>query len=195
MKKCSSVWSACALVVITTACTKSSPARPTETNAAPAGEAVTAVTVNGITLTTPQPVTPTAGQRFAFADQPLTLTVKNAASTGSSGLTYSFQVANDANFTSIAYSKDGVAEGTGGQTSLKIDKLAGNKDYYWRARAGNGGLSGPYSAGRQFNVGPEVVIQAPQLIAPANAGNLNGNGSLLIANAARTGPAGQIQYR
>ncbi len=147
MKKCLIFWSACALLVVTTACTKSSPARPTETSAAPAGEAVRSVTVNGITLTTPQLVTPTAGQRFKFADQQLTLTIKNAASTGSTPLTYTFQVANDANFTSMAYAKDGVAEGTGGQTSLKIDKLAGNKDYYWRVRSNSGGSCGPVLRG------------------------------------------------
>src|SRR3954451_17355949 len=98
MKKCLSFWSACALVVVTTACTKSSPARPTEASVAPAGEAATAVTVNGITLPPPHPVTPRAGQRLRSAAQPVTLTLKNAASTGSTPLTYGFQVANDANF-------------------------------------------------------------------------------------------------
>ena len=195
MKKCLSFWSACAILVVTTACTKSSPARPTESGAAPAGEAVTSATVNGITLTTPQLVAPTAGQRFRFADQPLTLTAKNAASTGSTPLTYTFQVANDANFTSIAYSKDGVAEGTGGQTSLKIDKLAGNKDYYWRVRASSGGSAGPLSASRTFNVGPEVVIQAPTTVSPSNGGTMNGFGTLVVNNASKSGPAGALVYQ
>jgi len=161
---------------------------------APAGEAATAVTVNGITLTTPQPVTPTAGQRFKFADQPVTLTLKNAASTGSTPLTYGFQVANDANFTSVAFAKDGVAEGSGGQTSLKIDKLAGNKDYYWRVRAASGGSTGPYSTARAFNIGPEVVIQAPTIASPTNGGTMNGFGTLVVNNAAKSGPAGTLTY-
>jgi hypothetical protein len=195
MKKCLSFWSACALLVVTTACTKSSPARPSETGAAPAGEAVTSATVNGITLTTPTLVTPTAGQRLRFAEQPLTLTIKNAVSSGSGALTYTIQVASDANFTQIAYSKDGVAEGTGGQTSLKIDKLAGNKDYFWRARANSGGAGGPYTAGRAFNVGPEVVLQAPTLVTPSNGANLSSNGLLVVNNVDRTGPVGPISYK
>jgi len=196
MKKCFLVWSACALVVVTTACTKSSPARPSETGAAPAGEAVTSATVNGVTLTTPTIASPTAGQKFRFAEQPLTVTINNAASTSSTALTYSFQVATDAAFTAIAFSKDGVAQGTGNTTSIKIDsKLAGNKDYFVRARANSGSSAGPYSASKTFNVGPEVVIQAPALASPSNGGNLSSKGTLTAANASRSGPAGAISYR
>lgn len=194
MKKCLCYWSACALLVVTAACTKSSPARPSETGAAPAGEAVTSATVNGITLTTPVLVTPTSGQRLRFADQPLTLTVRNAVSTGSTALTYTFQVATDGGFSNIAFQRENVAEGTGGQTSLRIDKLAGNKDYFWRVRANSGGASGPFGTPRVFNVGPEVVIQAPSLSSPSNGGNLSGVGVLITNNAARTGPAGPISY-
>jgi hypothetical protein len=189
-----SVWSALALLVVSTACQKSSPARPSD---AETTAQVTSVVdaKSGITLTTPQLATPTAGQRLRFAEQPLTLTVKNAASSGSTALTYSFQVASDAAFASVVYSKDGVAEG-GGQTSLKIDKLAGSKDYFWRARAMSGGLTGPFAAGRTFNVGPEVVLQTPLLAAPANSGTANGaNPTLAVSNVDRTGPTGQVFYR
>jgi hypothetical protein len=161
MKKCLSFWSACALLVVSAACTKSSPARPSETGAAPAGEAVTSATVNGITLTTPTLVTPTAGQRLRFAEQPLTLTIKNAVSSGGGALTYTIQVAGDANFTQIAYAKDGVAEGTGGQTSLKIDKLAGNKDYFWRARANSGGAAVRIRPDARSTSGPRWSCRRP----------------------------------
>jgi hypothetical protein len=188
------VWSALALLVVSIACQKSSPSRPSDVAAAPpSGAVVDAKT--GITLTTPQLVTPTAGQRFRFAEQPLTLTVKNAASTGSAALTYGFQVASDSAFANVVFSKDGVAEG-GGQTSLKVDRLAGAKDYFWRARASSGAVGGPYAAGRTFNVGPEVVLQAPVLTAPANSGTANGsNPTLSVNNVDRTGPAGQVFYR
>lgn len=194
-QKCLSYWSVCALLLVTTACTKSSPARPSDTGAAPAGEAVTSATVNGITLTTPTLVTPVVGQRYRFADQPLTLTIRNAATTGATALTYTFQVATDANFSNIAFQRENVAEGTGGQTSLKIDKLAGDKDYFWRVRANSGGSNGPFGAPRAFNVGPEVVLQAPGLTTPGNGANLSGNGLLITNNVARTGPAGPISYR
>ena len=189
-----SVSTALALAVAVSACQKSSPTRPTDT----ASEGSTEVVVDakaGVTITAPQLVTPTDGQRFRFGDQGLTLTVKNAAATGSSTLTYTFQVASDAAFGSIVFSKDGVAEGNG-QTSLKIDRLSGNKDYFWRARVNSGSLAGPFSKGRTFNIGPEVVLQAPTLSAPANNGQAGGSVlSLTVVNAGRSGPAGQIVYR
>jgi len=188
-----SVSTALALAIAVSACEKSSPTRPTDV----AADASTAVVVDakaGVTITAPQPVTPTDGQRFKFGDQGLTLTVKNAAATGSATLTYTFQVASDAAFGSIVYSKDGVTEGNG-QTSLKIDKLAGNKDYFWRARVSNGSLAGPFFKGRTFNIGPEVVLQAPAQMAPANNGQAGGSVvSLTVTNAGRSGPAGQIVY-
>src|SRR5947209_9857934 len=119
MKKSVFVWSAFALLFAATACTKSSPAKPSELASNASGGAITDAS-SGVTITTPVQVSPTVNQQFKFADQPLTLTVKNAVQTGNGALTYSFEVATDAAFASKVFSKDGVAEGSG-QTSLKID--------------------------------------------------------------------------
>jgi len=193
MKKCLSLVNALVLLAVASACTNSSPTRPANT-----GTSEQATSINdaktGITLITPLPITPTANARFKYADQPLTLTVKNGVTTGSTALTYSFQVATDPGFAQIAYSKDGVAE-TAGQTSLKIDTLPGQKDYSWGVRVSAGSWAGLYSAVRQFNVGPQVVIQPPALVSPPQNGSLNNSGSLVVANAQRTGPAGQLFYR
>src|SRR5919199_419437 len=121
--KFASTWSLAALVAVTTACTKNSPTRPSESELPSATESSTDAS-SGVTVTAPAPVTPAAGVKIAFAEQPLTLTVKNAASTSSSPLTYTFQVATDGNFGNVVYSKDGVTAGAG-QTSLQIDRLAG----------------------------------------------------------------------
>lgn len=194
MKKCLSVWCVLVLTVAAAACTKSSPARPSETSAAEPSASVTDA-ATGITLTSPQLATPVVGMRYKFSDQPLTLTVKNAVTTGKAPMTYSFQVASDAAFASIAFAKEGVAQGANGETSVPVDTLAGDKDYFWRVRGTSGSLSGPYSAGRVFNMGPEVVIQAPTVLSPANGGTLNGNASLVVGNASRSGPAGTLQYQ
>src|SRR5919197_652311 len=141
-----SVSMALAIAVAAAACQKSSPTRPSDT----AAEVSTPIVVDakaGITITAPQLVTPADGQRFRFTDQQLTLTIKNAAATGSAAVTYAFQVATDAAFGSVVFSKDGVAEGNG-QTSLTIDRLPGNKDYFWRARANAGSLAGPFAKAR-----------------------------------------------
>jgi hypothetical protein len=194
MKKSLKVWSVLALLAVAAACSKASPARPSDTTATTAGASVTDAST-GITLTTPAALTPTVNQQFTFAAQPITLTVKNAITTGTAPITYTFQVASDAAFASLVSTKDGVAEGAGGTTAQSMDKLGGAKTYFWRVRANTGGISGLFTTGRAFGVGPEVVIQAPAPSSPADGGQLNGTPTLTTQNASRTGPAGTISYR
>jgi hypothetical protein len=139
-------------------------------------------------------LTPTPGQSLKWSDQPFTLSVKNGIASSRATLTYSFQVATDIAFANIAFSQDGVAEGSGGQTSLKIGTLAGSTSYFWRVHTNSGTSAGLYTTVRQFVVGPQIVIQAPVLSLPANGSTLT-SGSLTTNNAARSGPAGQIVYR
>src|SRR5258707_14312075 len=97
------IWSALALLAGTVACTKASPTRPSDETAS--GETTSVVdAVTGVTLTSPTPVAPTANQQFKFAEQPLTLTVANAVSTGTTALAYTFEVASDAGFATKAFS-------------------------------------------------------------------------------------------
>src|SRR5437667_7813217 len=92
-----SLWSALALLIVAAACQKSSPTRPSELAASAQTASVTDATT-GVTLTTPQPLTPTNNQAFKNVEQPVTLTVKNAVTTGTTALTYTFEVATDAGF-------------------------------------------------------------------------------------------------
>jgi hypothetical protein len=187
------VWIAVAASAFVTACTESSPTRPSDVGASDQVSSVLDAK-SGVTLVSPQLVSPVAGHRLKFSEQPITLTVKNGATTGTTPLTYTFQVASDAAFASIVFSRDNVPQGAG-QTALTIDKLAGNKDYYWRARVAAGSATGLFSAVRTFNVGPEVVLQAPTVTTPANGGQLSSQAMLTVNNAPRTGPAGPITYR
>src|SRR5690348_560727 len=104
-------------------------------------------------VTSPVGVSPVASAQIRFADQPVTLIVKNAVITQSPGTTYSFEVATDAAFTSKVQTKDGVAESLDGQTAVKLDTLPASKDYYWHARAIAGGSTGPFSAPMKFTMG------------------------------------------
>src|SRR5256885_1693778 len=110
MKKSVCAWSAFALLIVAAACEKASPSKPSDLTANGSGGSVTDAS-SGITITTPSLVSPTVNQQFKFSDQPLTLTVKNAAQTGSVATTYTFEVATDAGFASKVYSKGGIAEG------------------------------------------------------------------------------------
>src|SRR5471030_2253995 len=117
-KKSLGIWSALALLVATTACKKASPTRPSDVLASDQSTAVTE-SVTGVTMTAPTPVSPAVNQQYKYDEQPITLTIKNAVTTGKTALTYTFEVASDGAFASKVYSKDGVAAGSGGQTSLK----------------------------------------------------------------------------
>src|SRR5262245_700966 len=194
-QKCAILWSAAILAVAVSACSKSNPARPTTAEASPDTEGVVTAAANGTSMTSPAAVTPNEGHRFRFAEQPVTLTVRSAVTTGSTGLTYTFEVSTDASFATKTYTKDGVAETGNGQVALRIDRLPADRTYYWRARANAGTDAGPFNRARSFNVGPEVILQAPALVSPSNGGSATGNNPrLTVANAARTGPAGDVQY-
>ena len=80
------IWSALALFVVTTACSKTSPTRPSDGTASGQTTSVTDA-VTGVTLTSPALVTPTANQQFKNVEQPVTLTVKNAVTSGTTALT------------------------------------------------------------------------------------------------------------
>ena len=146
-------------------------------------------------VATPRPVSPAAGVTIANLAQPVTLSVANAIVTKSGGTTYTFEVATDAGFTAKVQTKDGVTEGSGGQTSVKLDALTAAKDYYWHARATAGGTTGVFSATSKFTVGPAIALSAPVPIAPINGAATGSRPTLRATNTTRTGPAGAISYR
>jgi hypothetical protein len=187
------LWSALALLVATTACTKASPTRPSDGTASGQSSSVTDA-VTGVTLTTASLITPGVNQQLKNVEQPITLTVKNAVTSGRTALTYSFEVATDAAFASKVYTKDGVAAGNG-TTSLKIDKLTPNKSYFWRARAVSGSLNGPYTEVRGFGIGPEVILAQPVNGDPQPNATVGEQPTLNVNNAGRSGPNGPIFYR
>ena len=146
-------------------------------------------------VTTPTPMVPAASAQIQNAAQPITLIVKNAVVTQSSGTTYLFEVATDAAFTNKVQTKGGIAENSSGQTTVALDTLPAAKDYYWHAQATGGGTSGPFSPPSKFTVGPAVVVSSPAPISPLTGAQVPTRPTLLVANAARTGPAGPITYK
>jgi len=178
MKKCLYVSAAMCLLTILAACGTDNPAGGSGS------------------LTAPKPVTPAMGAAMKYADQPLSLVVENSVTTGKEALTYTFEVASDAEFKAIVATKEKVAAGTA-QTSVKLDgNLAGGKGYYWRARANDGAVDGPNSSTINFSLGAAVDLSAPQADSPAPNATVAGlRPSFVIYNAGRTGPVGPISYR
>ena len=59
--------------------------------------------IPGITITTPKPIEPGSGARVAVDTQPITLIVDNSSSNGPRPLSYAFEVAADASFTTKVF--------------------------------------------------------------------------------------------
>ena len=117
-------------------------------------------------FTVPVSMLPVDRARFRNLDQPVTLSVQNSVITQAGTTTYTFEVATDTAFSAKVQTKDNVAEGTGGQTSIKLDTLPADKDYYWHARAQRAGAVGPFGTTRTFNIGPAIVLSQPVAVAP-----------------------------
>ena len=170
-------------------CTKSSPVQPTATTATTdAGASLTA------SIVAPRPLLPANNAQVTFLDQPVTLVVRNAVST-QGAVTYTFEVAGDSAFATKIQTKDAVAEGGNGQTSVKLDALTAARDFYWHARASGGGTNGAFGPVYKFTVGPAITLSTPVPIAPLTNATTVQRPALRVTNVTRTGPAGTITYR
>ncbi|MCU1382574.1 MAG: hypothetical protein JWL71_1271 [Acidobacteria bacterium] len=147
-----------------------------------------------VSTASPQLLSPGNGSQVANQSQPVTLVVQNAAGS-KAGTTYTFEVASDVAFTAKVQTKDGILEGTGGQTSVKLDPLPAAKDYFWRARAQAPGGTGGFSDLFKFTVGPAVTLAAPAPISPLTNAETNPRPALRVTNASRSGSTGAITYK
>jgi hypothetical protein len=184
---------ALAMFVVAVGCEKQAPTTPSSTSTVSIETASVTDAKSGITLTSPAAVSPADGQQVRFTDQPIKLVVNKATTTGTAALTYTFEVASDAAFANLVTSKAGTE--TGGTQTATIDKLAGDKKYFWRARASSGSFNGPNSSARSFQVGPEVVLASPAAVFPSENGTLTGAARLTVHNVDRSGPVGEVSYR
>jgi hypothetical protein len=109
-------------------------------------------------------------------------------------VTYTFDVAADAAFATKVQSKSGVAAGSGGQTSVTLDTLAGGKDYFWRASAQTGGITGAFTAVSAFTVGAQLTLAAPGTLSPASGAAVGSRPTFTVSNAARLVQTGSVTY-
>jgi hypothetical protein len=168
----------CALSAAVTACSKSNPAQPS----------------SGASVVAPRPVTPANAALVPNVSQPLTLVVQNGVST-QPGATYTFEIATDPAFTTKVQTKDAVPEGSGGQTSVKLDPLAAAHDYYWHARTVAGGTTGVFGATSKFTVGAAITLGPPIAVNPLSGAQTTSQPSFTVRNATREGQPGAVSYR
>jgi hypothetical protein len=151
--------------------------------------------IPGVEISAPKTLEPVS-VKISVAQQPLTLLIENASSTGPRPLTMRVEVAADVNFSSMLYSRSGVAPGEGGRTSVRLpDALAPGRSYYWRVRAEDGANTGPFSPAASFDVYTPVVLGEPILLSPiGNEQVETRRPKFRFANAPRSGPVGAMSY-
>jgi len=151
---------------------------------------------SGVSISAPKLLQPAGGASLDSTKQPLTLMIANATTNGVRPLSYSVEVALDANFGNKVYSREGIPPGGDGRTSLRLsDALAADRTYYWRARAQDGANTGPYTPAVSFTVYTPIILEAPVLAAPAhNARLTTRTPTFVITNSRRSGPAGPVTY-
>ncbi len=152
--------------------------------------------IPGVSITAPRMLEPQAGQRIPTANQPVTLLIENASTSGVRPLTYSFEIATDTAFNTKVFTRDAVAPGDGGRTSLRLpDLLAPGHTYFWRARALDGANTGPFAAAAAFDIYTPIVIDVPGLVSPGINVTINTlRPRFTFTDAPRSGPAGAIGY-
>jgi hypothetical protein len=150
--------------------------------------------IAGVIITAPTPVAPQQGSKLAVSQQPITLVVSNATTSGVRPLNYVFEVAADVDFTNRILVREGVEPGANGQTTLRLgDQLSPERSYYWRSKAQDGANTGGYSYPVVFTIFTPIVIGRPQPLSPSGSTS-SAQPRFVIGNASRSGPVGRITY-
>ena len=118
--------------------------------------------IPGVNITAPRPLEPYAGTTLIFNNEPPTLLIENAGTSGTRTIWLQLEVGTDSNFQQIVFQADRIELGSGGRTSYRLPApLGAGYTYYWRTRAVDGANTGPYSTVSDFSVVPPIVIDAP----------------------------------
>lgn len=156
--------------------------------------------IPGVTITAPRVLQPGAGTEIDPANQPITIVVGNATTTGVRPLTYSFELATDLGFTNQVYTRQGVSPGDSGKTQVTAQvtlpsPLAADHTYYLRVRAEDGANTGPYCDPVTFSV-VTPSLDAPVPLNPANGATVTElRPQFRIRNSTRKGSIGVVSYQ
>jgi hypothetical protein len=148
-----------------------------------------------VSFTAPRAQGPSNSALFRFNDQPITLTIHNAARTGPATVTYTVELATSDAFSTIYRTIEGVAEGAGTTTTVTVGNLPGATTFFWRWRTVIDGVTGEASSPGSFFVRPQVILGVPDAEQPAaNRDIYTPRPTFTVRNGTRTGPVGPITY-
>lgn len=145
----------------------------------------------GVEMTAPKLLEPLNGHKLKGDQQPIKLLIENPATNTPRPWTLKVELSIDDSFANPVFRQEKIAPGENGRTQFTLPAaLQMGRRYYWRAQAGDGANSSPFSDVMQFEVLEPVVFQAPTPTSPV--GNVlltTRRPTLTVLNAARSGPA------
>jgi phosphodiesterase/alkaline phosphatase D-like protein len=152
--------------------------------------------IAGVSITVPKLLEPVASSEIPNNAQPITLLIENSSTNGQRAVTYVVEVGTDSEFSTKVFSREGVAPGDGGRTTLRLpDALEADRTYYWRARATDGANASPYSAAMSFVVYVPANLGIPTPLSPVGDARISGlRPVFVVRNSARSGPIGAVSY-
>lgn len=150
--------------------------------------------IAGVNITEPKLLEPSLHFKFKESQQPIKLLIENSSTSGVRPLTYAFEVATDAGFTTKVYARSGVPQGEGGRTSVVIERLELGRSYYWRARAEDGANTSTFATA-SFDVLPRAFLNPPPQRSPVGGVGTNSRRpALTVGRADRNDTIGYVRY-
>ena len=152
--------------------------------------------IEGVTFTPPKGIEPAANQQIKDSEQPFNVVIENASSTSPRPYKMRMQIATDANFSSVVWSRDGIDPGEGGQTRFRMtDRMQAGRQYYYRIQADDGANQSAWSDAVGFQVLMPTAFGAPTPRAPiANQQLTTSRPQLVVGNGSAQGPVAQAYY-
>lgn len=153
--------------------------------------------IAGVSITPPKALEPGANQQIRDKDQPFNVVIENASSSSPRPYTMRMQIATDAGFASVVWSRDGIVPAAGGQTAFRMpERLQPGRQYFWRVMADDGANQSAWSEGVGFQVLMPSSFTAPTPRFPlANVQLTTSRPELRVGNGAAQGPVAQAFYQ
>jgi len=144
----------------------------------------------GVEMTAPKLLEPEDGRKLKGDQQPIKLLIENPSTNTPRPWSLKIELSVDDSFANPVFKQEKIAPGEDGQTTFTLPAaLQVGRRYYWRAQAGDGANTSPFSAVMQFEVLEPVVFQAPTPTSPTgNVVTSTRRPTLTVLNAARSGP-------
>jgi hypothetical protein len=123
--------------------------------------------IAGVDISRPALLEPGQDWQIQPRDQPVKLLFQNASTSGARTLFYTLEVASDAEFKSIVFTRTRLEPSSGDSTTFQLpDALPAGRTYWWRVRAEDGANVGEYSKPVSFVAVAPVVLGAPTPLSP-----------------------------